>query len=676
MVKTAVPLGAMLAVTTAGSVDKLPVSVVNRMDSTADPCEDFYQYACGTWFKDTAMPASVGKLSTLTIMGNEANDVVKSIFDADEPQISALYKSCMDTDKLDVLGASPLDSSLRLIRNAQSKNDLLNAAASLSKYKIPMFATFVTAVDDKDPSVHSLFGRQVDLPLPEKNYYLDKTLWSNVEVDYSNYISTLFQLVGQSYDQAIIAAVKVIQFEKSTAGFEFSKLETMDAEASSSAYFAFSLSDASKRFPLTVGSKLSAYGYNTTAIAPINPGNRIVFYNLHYFDKMEALLNATSLETLRTIVEYKLLHASARSLSSDFEHAHWLFFERKLNGATKEQTRSSKCTKEVNALLGDVVGAYYLKKKWSTDASKLANDLVDALAKSMAYGIEKSDWLDDWTRTNALTKLSKVARLVGGPESRQNISIIAVDGEAFLSSKWKLELDANLANIYLMGTAVQRSKWRADVSPQTVNAYHTFAMNCITIPAGILQPPLFHPAADPAKNFGGVGVVIGHEITHGFDDHGRKYDADGKRVSWWSNKTALTFQHKAQCIVEQNGNFTVRSETTGSKIGNVDGQLTLGETIADNGGVKASFRAYKEYIKTHTSEYTNETGEKLFFLSFAQSWCAKYTDAGLQTQLLDKHPPGRFRVVGALQNNADFARVFNCRANTFMNPAKKCTLWE
>ncbi|KAG9409223.1 hypothetical protein AC1031_019481 [Aphanomyces cochlioides] len=297
-----------------------------------------------------------------------------------------------------------------------------------------MFATFVTAVDDKDPSVHSLFARQVELPLPEKNYYLDKTLWSNS--------------VGRT---------------------------------------------------------------------------------------------------------------------------------------TKP---SSKCTKEVNALLGDVVGAYYLKNKWSTDASKLANDLVDALAKSMEYGIEKSDWLDDWTRTNALAKLSKVARLVGGPESRQNISNVAVDGDAFLSSKWKLQLDANLANIYLMGTAVQRGKRRADVSPQTVNGYHTFAMYRITIPAGILQPPLFHPAADPAHNAG------------------------SKRVS------------------------------------------------------------------ARTKKYTNETGEKLFFLSFAQSWCAKYTDAGLQTQLLDVHPPGRFRVYGALQNNANFARVFNCCANTFMNPAKKCTLWE
>ncbi|KAH9129587.1 hypothetical protein LEN26_005466 [Aphanomyces euteiches] len=633
MAKALAALGAVVTVAMAGSITRFPPSVADRMDTTVDPCEDFYEYACGAWYKNTAIPASDGGVSTMSIMAKEANDVVKTFLNTN---YNDFYKSCMDTDKLESLGVTPLESPLRSIRNTQSKSELLSEAAGLTKFGIPMFATFVTAADDRNASVNSLFGRQVVLPLTSPSYYINDTYWKAVEANYTNYISTLFQLVGRSYDQAIIAAAKVIQFEKSTAGFEFSKLETMDAEASSSVYFPFTLHGASERFPMTIGSMLRAYRFNMTATAPISPGNRIVFYNLHYFDKMEALLNATSLETLRTIVEYKLLHASAPSLSSDFEYAHWSFFQRQLSGVTKQDTREYKCTKAASEVSSKLVGAYFLQQKWSADASKMANDMIDAVTKSIQVGFDHAEWLDNSTRANATFKLSKVVRQIGGPRDWAVYSDVDFAPSAFLNNQWKFQQSVTKARMDAVGKRLNKEDWTSQITPQTLNAFYSPSMNRIIIPAAILQPPLFHPAADPAQNFGAVGMVIGHELTHGFDNHGRQYDANGDIKSWWRNNTAYEFAKKAQCIVDQYGNFNIASETTGVVLDSVNGELTLGETIA---GVKASFRAYKEYVKTHASEYTNETGEKLFFLSFAQTWCGKFSDSVLRNQILDVHPP-------------------------------------
>ncbi|CAK4836289.1 unnamed protein product [Aphanomyces euteiches] len=336
----------------------------------------------------------------------------------------------------------------------------------------------------------------------------------------------------------------------------FSPVESLLAQASPQEYYPFSLYDAATRFPFTIGPLLPAYGLNSTSPQPITPNNRVVLYDLNYFDKTEALLNKTSLEDLKTVIELGF----------------------------------------------------------------------------------KADWLDEWTRTNALTKLSKIASQIGGPEEPQLFNTIDFDDDEYLENHWKISRVVNEENIGQLGKPINKKVWQG-ISAQDANANYVPSLNRIVVPAAILQPPFFDLQADPAQNFGGVA-----------------------------------FQSKAHCIVEQYGNFTTRSETTGVVIGNVDRHLTLGETIGDNGGLKASFLAYQEYMKTHESKHTKETGEKLFFLSFAQGWCSRNSDAALQALLQDEHPPNRFRVFGALQNNFDFSRVFNCPADTFMNPAKKCPL--
>ncbi|RLO09493.1 hypothetical protein DYB28_012320, partial [Aphanomyces astaci] len=276
--------------------------------------------------------------------------------------------------------------------------------------------------------------------------------------------------------------------------------------------------------------------------------------------------------------------------------------------------------------------------------------------------------------TNAQTKLSKFVHLLGGPEKPQLYPTLTFDSKSYLNNRWKLSQVNIDTNLKLKGQPVDKRKF--DAPAHEVNAYYSPHENLIVFPAGILQKPFFDGQFDAAQNFGAIGMVIGHEITHGFDNRGRNYDGDGNLKQWWSNATNDAFKEKAQCISDQYSNFEVRSEVNGTVLGNINGNISLGETIADNGGLKTSFRAYHEYLKEFPSKYTEEAGDKLFYLSYAQSWCSKNTDAYLVRSLSWKHPRGRYRVTGALQNNAEFSRVFQCPTNSTLNPSKKCLLWE
>ncbi|RQM22078.1 hypothetical protein B5M09_013988, partial [Aphanomyces astaci] len=279
--------------------------------------------------------------------------------------------------------------------------------------------------------------------------------------------------------------------------------------------------------------------------------------------------------------------------------------------------------------------------------AKTADELAKALQSSFSTGIVTADWLDNSTRANAQTKMSKLVHALGGPEKSQLYPTLTLDSKTYLNNRWMVSQVNVDSNLKLNGQPVDRRKFRNP--PHVVNAYY---------------------------NFGGIGAVIGHEITHGFDNNGRQYDSDGNLKQWWSNATSTAFNTKSQCIIDQYANFVVKSEVNGAVLGNISAEISLDENIADNGGLKTSFRAYHEYLKKFPSQYTEEAGDKLFYLSYAQSWCSKSTDASLNMSLRGRHPPNRFRVTGALQNDAEFARVFECPTDSYLNPSNKCLLWE
>ncbi|ETV85511.1 hypothetical protein H257_03233 [Aphanomyces astaci] len=662
-------LSALAAAVMAGSITDLPESVTKLIDYSANPCDDFYQYACGVWINDTVIPPDESFIDVFSEIYIQNQAVLTKILSDNKPKLGEFYNSCLDTDTLSALGLAPLADSFEAIRSANTTLDLLVVAGELAKNGIPAFVNIKASADDANAVNNALFGFQTPLSLPHL-LYLIPFVWDVVEAKYKVYIATVLQLAGYTTEEAAAAVPVIISFEQSLAGVSLSKLEEMEAIATP--YTALTFHQLDQKYPLVIGSWLKANGFNVRDECG-GSNDWVGFTDLTYFEKAEALLTNTTLDDLRTIVEYKLIHASSTHLTPEFRTANWNFIGR-LAGQQVEPTREKFCVAEVDKTVGELLSQYFLEEVWSADTAKTADELVKALKSSFSTGITTADWLDNSTRANAQTKLSKFEHLLGGPENPQLYPTLTLDSKTYLNNRWKISQVDIDTNLKLNGQPVDKRNF--GLSPQEVNAYYSPPLNQIVFPAGILQSPFFNGQFDAAQNFGAIGAFIGHEITHGFDNIGRNFDGDGNLNSWWSNATNTAFKAKAQCISDQYDNFVVKSEVTGTKLGNISGKLSLGEGIADNGGLKTSFRAYHEYLKKFPSQYTEEAGDKLFYLSYAQSTCAKYTDAYLEVLLADTHPPNRFRVTGALQNNAEFARVFKCPIDSYLNPSNKCLLWE
>ncbi|ETV64392.1 hypothetical protein H257_18706 [Aphanomyces astaci] len=578
MVKVLISLSVLAAAATAGSVTKLPESVTKLIDYSINPCDDFYQYACGAWYKDVVIPPGRYLIDTAFYeIGIRNQAVLKKIYSDNKPKLGEFYNSCLDTATLSSLGVTPLEDSFKAIRSANTTLDLLIVAGELAKNGIPAFVDIKASADDNDVTKNALFGFRTPLSL-DRRYYTTPS-WETVEAEYKVYIASVLQLAGYTAEQAAAAVPVIIRFEQTLAGVALNELEEIGAPVSP--YTAFTYSQLDQKYPLLIGSWLKAHGFDI-------------------YDQWDEVLSA--------------------------------------------------------------------------DAAKTADELAKALESSFSTGIVTADWLDNSTRANAQTKMSKLVHALGGPEKPQLYPTLTLDSKTYLNNRWMVSQVNVDTNLKLNGQPVDRRKFRNP--PHVVNAYYGPQTNQITLPASILQKPFFDGQFDAAQNFGGIGAVIGHEITHGFDNNGRQYDSDGNLKQWWSNATSTAFNTKSQCIIDQYANFVVKSEVNGAVLGNISAEISLDENIADNGGLKTSFRAYHEYLKKFPSQYTEEAGDKLFYLSYAQSWCSKSTDASLKMTLRGKHPPNRFRVTGALQNDAEFARVFQCPTDSYLNPSNKCLLWE
>ncbi|KAF0713231.1 Aste57867_4447 [Aphanomyces stellatus] len=674
MVKVIVAAAALAATALAGSSTEFPPEVLAWLDPSVDPCVDFFQYACGTWYKAAEIPPTQANTDTsFTVLGNKNDLVIQDVLNDNKPTLGEFYNSCLDTDTLDNLGIAPVQDELASIyADDITSEDLVRLTADFSKRGVPPFTRTIVQPDAKNATVNVLYAAQGTLTL-SRAYYVDPTKYAAIQGDYKAYITSILILAGKSDDDAAAAVDVITSFERRMAGVQLSMVELMEVEASN--YNPLTLADAYAKYPWTLGYLLEAYGLNVGNTREYDPFNRVVLNDLAYFDRAEALLQALTTQDLATILEYKVLHAAAPQLTTEFGLAYWKLFNQRLGGEKEPKSREAFCRDAAQDVLGEMVGEYFMQAAFDTSAADAADKMVNQLESAFRAGLDTADWLDAETRANAKTKVGKFTHLIGGPKNPQMYPNVELDASEYLQNTRKISsanIDALLATI---GTTVQKDKF--GMTPPTVNAYYSPRENQIVFPAGILQPPFFGGEYDPAQNFGAIGMVIGHEITHGFDNSGRHFDGDGNQKEWWTPAVGAAFDKKAKCIVDQYSGFEVFSEfTPNKKIGNVDGRLTLGETIADNGGLKTSFRAYTEYMKTAESPYTKETGEQLFYIAFAQGWCSKNSDKYLEGRLQNVHPPGKFRVYGAIQNNDEFARVFQCKANTTMNPAKKCHLWE
>ncbi|ETV63975.1 hypothetical protein H257_19090 [Aphanomyces astaci] len=552
----------------------------------------------------------------------------------------------MDTDTLDTLGLAPIEAHLKAIRSANSTVEAIFRGATISKATgVLLFMKLVLATNRNVLSA-------VDTGLPFDQVYFHEPLWARVEKPYRKYLTTIFKLAGHTEVETAIDVV--IAFERFYAGVELPKRRLQAAVTPTR----LSLSDANASYPLGLGLHLQGFGFdvhkgcNTTTVLLENP---------NFFDFLEKMLSSLPVDDLKTIIEYKVLDFNAQYLSTPFVTARSDFYSL-VSFVQKESPRATICRDQVKTSMGDLLGTYYLKEVWTDEIAARADSLVLKLKAAFKTGLDSAGWLDDTTRANATTKLSKLTSLLGGPKNPKTYPTLTFDPKAYIANLNKVSAFDIAFDLAQIDTVYDKDIWNTPA--HNANAWYQ-------------RPPLFDAKVDPSANYAGTGVAIGHEITHGFDNVGRYFDGDGKVNPLWSATVMKTFDEKAKCFVEQYGSMDIKSELTGELFGKVDGKLTLIENIADNGGINTAYRAYRDYVHavSEATEYTKETGEKLFWIRYGQCWCEKNSDKYLQFHLTDPHPPRRHRLIRTVQNSVDFAKAFNCPVDSPMNPTKKCVTY-
>ncbi|RHZ30207.1 hypothetical protein DYB37_012606 [Aphanomyces astaci] len=667
MVKIIVSVLSAAVASAFGTISEFPTEMTSRMDQTVDPCTDFYSYSCGTWYNQTTLHSNA-VINMFTVIEDASDKVIEKLLNAKLPKLAEFYDACMDTDTLDTLDLAPIEAHLKAIRSANSTIEAIFRGAAISNATgVTLFVKLLVLPDNADVTRYVLKAEHPGLPFDQK--YFHQPLWADVEKPYRDYLATIFKLAGHAEVEAAIDVV--IAFERLFAGVEPSKRILQEAVTPRR----LPLSTANASYPLGLGLPLQGFGLDVREGCNMTT---VLVENHYYFDFLEKMLRRMHIDDLKTIIEYKVLDFNAQHLSKPFMKAWFDFYVMVSEGRKELPSRDRICRTQVQISMGELLGSYYLKEVWTTDTAAFADSLVLKLKASFKNVLDTAGWLDDTTRANVTTKMSKLIHLLGGTKNPKTYPTLTFDPKAYIANLNKVSAFDTAFNLAQIDTAVEKEIW-VEIPAYDANAGYHEATNTLLLPAASWQPPFYYAKADPSVNYAAIGSTIGHEITHGFDNKDAfDIDGDGKINLLWTANVTKKFDEKAKCFIEQYGSMDVKSELTGDFLGKLDGKLTLRETIADNGGLNIAYRAYRDYVhaEAEATKYTKETGEKMFWISHAQLQCAKNSDEYLQYLLTSEHPPSRYRLIGSVQNSVDFAKAFNCPVDSPMNPTKKCVLWE
>jgi putative endopeptidase len=642
-----------------------------NLDKTCKPCDDFYQFAMGGWMKANPIPPAYSTWGSFSQLLDKNQQNLRQILEAAEKQqavagsneqkIGDFYASCMDTAAIEAAGTKPIDAELATIAAMKNAADLQAETARLQKEDVGVLFGFRATQDAKDSSQVVGAAWQGGLGLPEREYYLkqdDKS--KQLRDSYVKHVARMFELLGDSADTATTEASTILTIETSLANASMKNTDLRDPEKT---YHRMKMADLQAMTPdFSWQTYFKLLGH--PELKEINVGQP------DFFKALDSQLTATPLADWKTYFRWHLLNSAAPELPDKFVAEEFEFRGKTLTGAKEIQPRWKRCTQATDRALGEALGQLYVQKYFPPEAKAHALVMVHNLISALHNDLQTLPWMSPETRAQATAKLEAFAVKIGYTDKWRDYSALKIDRASYLANQMRasaFEFERRLAKI---GKPVDRTEW--GMTPPTVNAYNNSSMNEIVFPAGILQPPFYDPKADDAVNYGGMGAVIGHEITHGFDDHGSQFDGRGDLKNWWTADDQKNFQDRAACVQTQFDNYVVDGDL------HENGKLVLGESIADLGGLAISYAAYEKSLegKPRPPEKDGFTAEQRFFLGWAQVWGA---NERLEFERLmantNPHPLPRFRGNGPLSNMEEFAKAFGCKKGDAMVREQVCKIW-